>query len=267
MMKQNIHIVLVGAGNVATHLARAWHSAGVHIMQVYSRHYAAAATLANEVEASPLTDVAGIDASASAIIFSLRDNSYHEVLEKINLQGTLLLHTSGSLDMDILKAASDRIGVIYPLQTFNKHNSIDLSTTPFLLETAAAADMPGVEKLASLITKNIFHTSSAQRATLHISAVFSCNFVNYLYTVAEELLNEKNLSLDLIRPLIMETAQKVMTALPSKVQTGPAQREDTLIIGKHIQCLNNKPEYLKLYKNLTEKIINRKKENQNHDEL
>lgn len=259
MTKQNLNIVLVGAGNVATHLGRAWHNAGVNILQVFSRNKSSASKLAQKVGATPITNPAAIDPTTDAVIFSLRDNSYLEVLEKVNLHGTLLLHTSGSLDMGILAAASDRIGVIYPLQTFNKHKVLDLSDTPFLLETEHINDMPLVEQLASLITNNIEYISSEQRAALHVSAVFSCNFVNYLYSIAEDLLIAKNLDMDLIRPLILETAQKVMNEHPSNVQTGPAQRNDTRIIEKHLQSLNNNPQYKELYKNLTEMIINRNK--------
>lgn len=266
MTKQNLNIVLVGAGNVATHLAKAWHSAGVNIMQVFSRNHTSASTLAHKVDAEPLTDPTEINASADAVIFSLRDNSYLEVLEKVDLHGTLLLHTSGSLDMGILQSTSNRIGVIYPLQTFNKHKVLDLSDTPFLLESAKEEDMPVIEQMASLISGNVRHISSEQRAALHVSAVFSCNFVNYLYTIAEELLEEKNLDMDLIRPLIMETAQKVMTESPAKVQTGPAKRNDTHIISKHLESLNNNPTYRELYKNLTEKIINRNTDNHSSDD-
>lgn len=267
MAKQNFNIVLVGAGNVATHLGRAWHKAGINILQVYSRNHTSASALARKINATPLSNPAEIDAAADAVIFSLRDNSYLSVLEKVDLHGTLLLHTSGSLDMGILSAASNRIGVIYPLQTFNKHKILDLSQTPFLLEAESDADMPLIEKLAALITGNIVHISSEQRATLHVSAVFSCNFVNYLYTIAEDLLKAKNLDIDLIRPLILETAQKVMTESPSEVQTGPAKRNDTKIITKHLESLYNNPEYRELYKNLTEKIINRNKESFKNDKL
>ncbi len=257
MANQKLNIVLVGAGNVATHLGRAWHNAGVNILQVFSRNHSSATALAHKVNAVPLSDPAAIAPTADAVIFSLRDNSYLEVLEKVNLHGTLLLHTSGSLDMGILAGASNRIGVIYPLQTFNKHKVLDLSDTPFLLETERDEDMLLVEQLASLITNNIEHISSEQRAALHVSAVFSCNFVNYLYTIAEELLREKNLDLDLIRPLILETAHKVMNDNPSNVQTGPAKRNDTRIIEKHLSSLDNNPQYKELYMNLTEMIINR----------
>ena len=266
MTKQHLNIVLVGAGNVATHLGRAWHKAGVNILQVYSRNHTSASILANKLNAIPITDTTAIDPSADAVIFSLRDNSYLEVLEKVDLHGTLLLHTSGSLDMGMLKSASDRIGVIYPLQTFNKHKILDLSDTPFLLEAEREEDMTVIEQLALHITGNIKHISSEQRATLHVSAVFSCNFVNYLYTIAEDLLQEKNLDMDLIRPLILETAQKVMTEAPSKVQTGPAKRNDTIIITKHLESLNNNPQYYELYKNLTEKIINRNTDNLTKDD-
>ncbi len=255
MTKENLNMVLVGAGNVATHLGRAWHKAGVKVLQVYSRTQSMAVLLAEELGAEAISDTRKIMLSADVVVFSLRDNSYAEVLQGLNFGNTLLLHTSGSLDMQILTYCSSQIGVIYPLQTFNKHKALNISSAPFLLETLHAKDMHVVERLAAMITDNILHVSSNQRAALHVSAVFSCNFVNYLYSVAEELLMESGMSFDVLRPLILETAHKVMTVLPSKVQTGPAVRKDTSIISKHLKNLENNPEYRELYKNLTEKII------------
>ena len=45
-------IVIIGAGNVATHLAHAFQNAGCHIAQVYSRSLGHASRLASELKDS-----------------------------------------------------------------------------------------------------------------------------------------------------------------------------------------------------------------------
>jgi predicted short-subunit dehydrogenase-like oxidoreductase (DUF2520 family) len=63
------------------------------------------------------------------------------------------------------------------------------------------------------------------------------NFSNHLFTLAEELLIKKKLSFELLRPLIAETAEKVMKSPPSQAQTGPAKRGDTVILQRHLEML------------------------------
>ncbi|PID94087.1 MAG: oxidoreductase [Bacteroidetes bacterium] len=250
-----LNIALVGAGNVATHLGRAWHTAGVNVAQVYSRNYAHAKALAKALDAEALSSLEALDVSVDAVVFCLKDDAYEQVLAGISLSGTLLLHTSGSLERGVLARASERVGVLYPLQTFSKHKDLDLSSVPLLLETAKEADKPVVSALAAKISSHVLFVSPEQRATLHLSAVFCCNFVNYLYVVAEELLIPKGLEMDLIRPLIMETARKVMTGSPAAVQTGPARRNDRTVIEKHRLSLADSPSYQVLYDVLTAHIL------------
>jgi len=96
---------------------------------------------------------------------------------------------------------------------------------------------------------------------LHVAGVFACNFTNLNYVIAEEILRENNISFDLIKPLIRETASKVMGISPLKVQTGPAVREDRAIMDKHVELLASKPEYASLYNTLSKLIIKKKNDN------
>ena len=59
-MKRSIEdtpIVFLGAGNLATNLAKALYRKGFRIVQVYSRTEESARTLADEVEAEYITDL------------------------------------------------------------------------------------------------------------------------------------------------------------------------------------------------------------------
>lgn len=248
-------IVLIGAGNVATHLGLAWVNAGIEVVQVYSRTAVAAASLGKKLHTqyTHLPDQVSMD--ADIYVFSLKDNSYTEMLKKFNLNSKLLLHTSGSLELGILEGYSAHIGVIYPLQTFSKSKAVDLAHTPFLLEAKQAADLTVIRHLAGAISDNIWEISSQQRAILHVAAVISCNFVNFMYSSAETILLDNDMDFNLLRPLIFETAQKVMANSPSLVQTGPAKRGDTIVIQNHLALLQHYPELQRLYGELSQQIL------------
>jgi len=68
-----------------------------------------------------------------------------------------------------------------------------------------------------------------------------------MYHLAEKILLLKDLSFDLLKPLIIETAGKITELDPKNAQTGPAVRGDQKIIEEHLHLLKNLPEIQKMY--------------------
>lgn len=250
-----MNIVLLGSGNVATHLGKSFSNAGHTIVQVWSRSILHAKDLADHLKAEAIDQLSELDLDADLYLVSVVDDAIISVLEQLPSIYKIVVHTSGSTGMNVISPYSKEYGVIYPLQTFSKAVDIDLSNTPILLEASNEDVLDKLKELASSVSKNVQYCSSEQRVKLHIAAVFSCNFSNHLYAIAEKLLSESELDFDLIRPLIMETAQKVMDKLPSEVQTGPAVREDQLTLNQHRQQLKNHPDWLSIYNLLSADII------------
>jgi len=109
--------------------------------------------------------------------------------------------------------------------------------------------------LSEKISGNIWEVDSEQRKVLHLAGVFACNFPNYMYTIAEQILKESNLDFNIIKPLIKETAEKVQDMSPERSQTGPAKRNDKDVMEKHNQMLNKYPEYKDIYQLISKEII------------
>jgi predicted short-subunit dehydrogenase-like oxidoreductase (DUF2520 family) len=250
-----MNIVLLGSGNVATHLGLAFSDAGHSIVQVWSRNIINAALLADRLGAKAIDQLDELTDEGDIYIISVLDDAIPSLVEQLKHLSAPLVHTSGSTDMQVLAPFSSNYGVLYPLQTFSKSIAIDLSHTPFLLEASNEEVLGKLEALASSVSTNLQYCNSEQRIKLHIAAVFSCNFSNHLYAIAQELLSDSHLDFDLIRPLILQTAEKVMDALPSDVQTGPAVRRDQLTLGRHREQLVDHPEWLRIYNLLSDDII------------
>lgn len=248
-------IVLLGSGNVATHLGGALVRAGHRIKQVYSRSEEHAQLLAETLDAEVTTDLARIDAQADVYIISVKDDAIVEVAEQLppTLRG-IVVHTAGSVDMAVLADHATDYGVLYPLQTFSKAKGIDFPTIPLAVEGSVEAASVRLEALAGSLSKRVFRCDSKQRLSLHVAAVFACNFTNHLYTIAADVLNDHDLDFDLIRPLILETAQKVMEHRPKDVQTGPAVRNDIRTMEKHLELLEANPALAQLYGLISERI-------------
>lgn len=87
-----------------------------------------------------------------------------------------------------------------------------------------------------------------------MAAVFASNFTNYLYGVAAQLVEEKHISVKWLKPLVKETQKKAFDMSAIKAQTGPAKRQDTLVMAMHQDLLFN-PSHKALYQLISDQII------------
>ncbi len=252
------NIVIIGAGNVATNLALALKDKGEKIIQVYSRTEKSAKTLADIISSSYTDDLKKINMNSDLYIISVPDSAIIPVLKHLSLKNKFIVHTCGSMDMDILKHASSNYGVFYPLQTFSRNRKADFTETPVCIEANNIAYQEALMNLAKLLSDKVYIINSGKRKILHLAAVFACNFPNYMYRIAEKITENNDIPFDILRPLIKETTGKIMTNSPSGVQTGPASRKDTDTIEKHIDMLSEYPDFKQIYELITRNILNDK---------
>lgn len=250
------NIVLVGAGNVATHFGMALGKAGYMVEQVYSRTGLSAAELAGRLGCGFTTSVAGILPDADAYIVSIKDSALGEVLPELVKRNpdALYVHTAGSVPMDVWKGLTDRYGVLYPMQTFSKQRPVDFSVVPFFVEASGPGELETLKQMGIRMGGKVYEATSGQRRYLHIAAVFACNFANHMYAVAEHLLEKNGLPFEVMLPLIDETARKAHVLSPVEGQTGPARRYDGNVIGSHLDMLADEPELAEIYRLVSRNI-------------
>jgi len=260
-------IVMIGAGNLASQLAKALHQKGIQIQQVYSRKTESAKVLAEKIGAQFTTDLNGIVPDADLYFIAVKDSAIPEILENLNLKNNpLIVHTAGSVSMSVLEDFSSNYGVFYPLQTFSKTRDVDFETIPICIEASHPSVLMKLEQLAQKISRSVNQINSEERKSLHLAAVFVNNFVNHLYAIGAEILHDKKLDFDLLRPLIRETAEKIEQLTPFEAQTGPAKRNDQSIISAQLKMLNDQAEFQKIYSFATESIF-RLQQKHDHDLL
>jgi len=255
-----MRITIIGSGNVATHMAAAFKNAGHRIVQVYSRDMQHAALLAYHAGAEPANDLHSITPETDLFVIAVSDGAITSVAAHLAAYQKLTVHTSGATGLEALSALIPKAGVFYPLQTFRKEKSLDFFTVPLCIEGADEAITQQLEDLAHTVSNKVARVDSAQRKILHLAAVFACNFPNYLYGVAQRLLAGHGMDFEMLRPLILETAQKVQDGLPVDMQTGPAIRNDAGTMAAHLQMLGGKPALKAIYALLSQAIIKNNKD-------
>jgi predicted short-subunit dehydrogenase-like oxidoreductase (DUF2520 family) len=247
-----IKVVIIGSGNVAQHLIQAFaKSKEIEVSQVFSRRKE---TIFPLLDSGKITDDFNDLVQADLYIIAVSDDSIAKVSSQLPFKNRLVVHTSGSVSLDVLDK-KNRKGSFYPLQTFSKNKAVDFSQIPICLESENDSDFELLEKVAQSISNTVFNINSEQRKALHVSAVFVNNFVNHLYQMGNEICKANKVPFEILKPLILETANKVMTLSPKEAQTGPAIRNDKQTIASHLDFLLDENQK-NIYKTLTQSIQN-----------
>ena len=255
-----MRISFIGAGRVAHHLVHALQNKH-QIVQIYSRTQMHAQDLAQRAGAEAVSALHQLDVNIDLLIIAVSDSAISSVIADVHeyLPQVLAVHTSGSTDITKLTAVHARAGVLYPLQTFSLEREIDWSNTPIFVEAVLQNDEQNLHALAAELSQRVYVYDSVQRLSLHLAAVFACNFSNYCYDMAKQVVDAKAVDFSLLYPLILETAKKATAADPKMMQTGPAVRKDENILQMHQQMLvqAQREDLAQVYGLMSSQIIKR----------
>jgi predicted short-subunit dehydrogenase-like oxidoreductase (DUF2520 family) len=250
------HISFAGAGRVATALCRKIFEMGIKVDLIVSETEEKGKSLAELCEAS-WSSIHEYPVTTDIIIVAVPDIKLGSVLETIKCRpDTLIVHTAGSMGLDIFPGHITRRGVFYPLQTFSLERKVDFTGLPLLLESSDKNSSAVLEELAALLGAKTYFADTELRVMLHLAAVFICNFTNHMLTRGKQLGEKAGVPFEIFYPLLKETVSKAMDTGPEKSQTGPAARNDQNTIKKHLELLSFSPELKKLYSEITLSIIN-----------
>lgn len=255
-------ISIIGAGNVGFHLAQRLYTCGHKICQIYSRTQKKATDLAQRCNAHAINNLNQLSSEAEIYIIAIKDDGVKTLAEEIKLlnkYNKIIAHTSGSVPSTVFEKHFDNYGIFYPLQTFSIQKNIDFEKLPFCIYGNKPEIQSRLITLAKSICPNVYPIDDYQRSILHVTAVIVNNFSNYLFSMADQICNDQNVPFDILKPLINETVQKIMQLPPKDVQTGPAARGDNNTINKHMDFLEQYPDYQFIYKTMSEQILAQQK--------
>lgn len=252
MQHADTPITILGSGNVATHLALAFHQAGYPIAQIWSRDFDHAEILAYRVDAEPINQLSLLKHSSAVYILAVSDDALYELPLDLDMREALVLHTSGSVPLSVLRSTGRYYGVLYAPQTFVRSQQMDYSRLPFCIEASNPVALQMLQQLATSVSTQVYEVDSDQRRWLHLASVFVNNFGNALHALSQDLLEAHGLRFEMLQPLIEMTTQKAVSQEASnhslwKLQTGPAIRHDEKTIDRHLTMLKEDPTLFDLY--------------------
>jgi predicted short-subunit dehydrogenase-like oxidoreductase (DUF2520 family) len=245
---------IIGSGNVATHLAKALKRCGIEINGVYSFNLNNAIHLALSAEAKATDQINQLSTDVDLNIIAVKDSAIKSVVEKMD-KTVPVVHTSGSIPVSVFEGFDDA-GILYPLQTFTKDRQLSVTQIPFFIE---ANNLSFEQELFSFCSSNLSlncrKANSNVRESIHLAAVISSNFLNYLLYESQIILKQEGLDIDILEPLLIETISKSIELGPIESQTGPAKRKDKVVIEHHLDKLGDSAigEVYKLLSQMIEK--------------
>lgn len=245
---------IVGTGNTAWFMATRLVKAGFACKGVYGRNSEHAQQLATVIKAPVLDGYNDIRDDADCVILAISDHAITSVAANFSLTNTTLVHTAGSISRMVLEPFAEHAGVIWPIYSIVKDNLPRHREIPVTIKGSTDHAEHILEQLANAITDIHYTVSWEQRQWLHLSAVLCNNFTNHLMAVSEQICNKQQIPFSLLYPIVNQTAERIMQASPSKLQTGPARRGDNVTIDKHVELLQQHPNWLELYKSVTTSI-------------
>lgn len=248
------NIVLLGSGNLAWHLGHQFKNSGLNVLQIYSRNSLTGESLAGELGVAFTNSHNDILKNADLHVIAVSDDSIANVLEQMIFSNQFVVHTAGSVSLDVFSEHVLNCGVLYPLQTFTKSKPVNFKRIPFLIEANDEDNLAKLHHLAHKMSSCIYHVNSEKRLKVHLAAVIASNFSNFFFKQAENILQQQDLSFDILEPLLRETLDKALELSPALAQTGPAVRGNKLVIEKHLTLLNDQPEIQELYRMVSESI-------------
>ncbi len=252
-------IAIIGAGNVAWSLSAAIDNIdNTEVVAIASPTTSRATEIAARLRAAEAVTIGEMaKVEADIFILAVPDTAVADVADALagTHRGAIWAHTSGSVDMYVLKPLSDNIGVFYPMQTFTRGRMVDMATVPFFIEGSDDRVVATLKTLAGKLSPMVTVARGDDRALLHAAAVFACNFTNHLWAISSQLLQRRGIPFEVMRPLVMETVKKAFEDTPDSGQTGPARRGDLATIGRHTAIVG-KP-YDKMYQFISQSIIDR----------
>lgn len=261
--RQKLSVAIVGAGTLASALARALHARGCSISEIISRNHRQslrrARKLATEVDGQATT-VEKAELTAGIIWICVPDDAIAEVAvqlaERRDWHGKIALHSSGALSSDslsALKARGAEIASAHPLMSFVKSVQPELAGVSFAIEGDRKA-MLAVTRAIRDLGGRPFQIGKQRKPAYHAFGFFSSPAIVALIAAACDV--GKLAGLDakrargLMEPIVRQTIENCFRTSPAQAFSGPVRRGDVETVRKHLQVLGRRPDLLDVYRSL-----------------
>jgi len=262
----SLRIGFIGAGRVASALARGFARAGYAVTAVASRSGTSARSLARAVPGCRAYDGAQAAADRADLVFlTVPDDEIARVAAEIAWpRGGAAVHCSGATGVDALAPAARagaQTGGFHPLQTFTAPETALAGLRRCVVAIEAEEPLAGrLRALASGLGARPIRLPPGTRALYHGAGSFAASFVVALLHEAVQLWRgfgvPEEEALAALLPLARGTLDAVAELGTVRALAGPISRGDVGTVVKHVQAFAERDRStLDLYRVLARRTV------------
>jgi predicted short-subunit dehydrogenase-like oxidoreductase (DUF2520 family) len=251
-------VSIIGPGNWGISLARALVAAGVPLNEVVARHSSRGSglPLISLDRAHLQADVLWLCVPDAAIAQATRRLVQRVAARGSNLAGQIVVHSSGALSSEVLKAAARAgasVASVHPVMSFPSRTPVSLGGVPFGVE----ADVAGRRVLNSIIRRiggRPFAIKAESKALYHAVGVLSSPLLVSHLAAAQQAaalagFNPRE-ARRLIEPIARATLDNIFLRGVDRSFSGPIARADVQTIRLHLKALKPHPMLAGVYRSL-----------------
>lgn len=211
--------------------------------------------------------------TSTCILIATPDGAIEEVAKELarigseELQGQVVLHTSGAMDSSVLsavRACGAAVGSIHPLQTFNGVTVPPLEGKVFAIEGDAVA-VRTARKIARALGAAPSQIEPRNKPLYHAAGALAAGHTLVVVEAAIQLLTSLGMkrgeAMRALLPMTRQVLQNYERLGPRAAWTGPLARGDYQVVAKHLNVLRqHSPEYGNAYEalnRLAEQVLTR----------
>jgi predicted short-subunit dehydrogenase-like oxidoreductase (DUF2520 family) len=259
-------LTIIGPGRLGSTVGRVLHAAGaVTILDVVGRDPARTDAAVRFIGAGAPVSGATAPRAADIYMLSVPDDAIEAPCQALaathDLAGAVVFHCSGALGADKLasaRAAGAVVASVHPVRSFADPAQVAESfagTCCGVEGDAAALDI--LLPLFESVGARMIRIDAAHKTLYHAAAVFASNYVVTLIDVAMQAYGaagvSPDLALEMIGPLLRESADNALRLGPAAALTGPVARGDIATVARQQAALDMwKPGYAALYREFAE---------------
>jgi predicted short-subunit dehydrogenase-like oxidoreductase (DUF2520 family) len=263
-------VAIVGAGSLATFLARALYESGYGVSEIICRNAPRsrqqAGALASKVEARAVIEQRAV-VDAGLLWFCVPDRAIREAASSLAARARgrvrFAFHSSGALlsrELVSLRKGGAAVASVHPLMTFVPRSRPSLAGVPFALEGDAAA-----MRLARRIVRDLggesFVLPAARKAAYHAWATMTSSLWLAFLVTLEQVARLAGLTpanaCRMSWPIIRQTLENYARLGPENSLSGPLIRGDVATASKHLGVLRKHPAERAVYVALARAALDR----------
>lgn len=197
-------------------------------------------------------------------LLAVNDDAIQTVLNEFQEEANkIFIHHSGTFTIENQSVFS-KTGIVWPIYSISKDNIEKYDRIiPIVYHSKDKTTLDIVKQISEWISDKVYQLDEHQRKHAHLIAVLSNNFMNHLLAQCQKIAGHEKIDFELFHPIIMQTVLQMYSFSDlSKVQSGPAIREDNNTIEAHLDLLQKYHELSHIYQSITQSIIRQKNNNE-----